>query len=213
MVIGQLKVLLDGAFFAYQLFSLLFLLLFAIPFIHTQRNFQMVPLFLSLPMSPANIIVGIIIGFTLLQLCACLFFYSIGLITLHYWSGHWFYNLMPGFIAINAESFLLLQFVIFISLLLSLPLTYIATIALYATCYLNYSLYQVATTSTGWFYVLARACYYLLPDLQLLDIRQAIIYDLPIAWSQVAAQLGYLLLFSLIIALGSIRVANAKRLQ
>ena len=177
------KILLDCAFFSFQLFILLLNAFFAIPFFEKQKRYQMHAFFLKKGLTTSHFFYGVSLGFFCLLCSFCIVFYSLSIVILKYLIGQWFFHLLLGFLALAQEGVVLISIAIFFSLLLPKTLCYGATFAVYALCYTNYS-------------------YYLLPDLSLVDIKSNVMYELPLNYVGFSFNIAYIFTFSMLFLLG-----------
>jgi len=214
MLIGSFtKIMLDGALFSYQLFSFLFVILFGMSYLERQEKSQMYSFFLTKPLSRAQFFWGTFLGLLVTLLITALLFYLANVISLYYLTSEWFWQLLAGYIAIAAENLILLSVGLFFSVLLSNPLTYLATFAVFATCYLNTHWYAMAQQQSGLFYGFAVTVYYLFPDLSILDIKNDVMHRLTIDWHLFAATLVYCLCFSSLLLFGTQKLFEKRFLN
>ena len=215
LLIGSyLKILLDCALFSFQLFTFLVITFYSIPYFQQQAECQTYAFFLTKPLSRTQFFLGSLLGFFILLLSFCLLFYAASVLTLYYLTGKWFLQLYPAYLSIAAEGSVLISIAVFFSLLLSHPLSYLATFATYTICYTNAQWYQmIQKKSEGLCYFFGTLVYYLLPDLSIVDIKSSILYQLPINWPLFVTTLLYSFCFCALFLFGGQQLFIKKYLK
>ncbi len=215
LLIGSyLKILLDCALFSFQIFTFLVITFYSIPYFQRQAECQTYAFFLTKPLSRTQFFLGSVFGFFMLLFSFCLFFYVTSVLALYYLTSQWFLQLFPAFLSIAAEGSVLISIAVFFSLLLSHPLSYLATFATYAICYTNAQWYQMIQKDTeGPCYFLGTLVYYLLPDLSIVDIKSSILYQLPINWPLFVLTLLYSFCFCALFLFGGQQLFIKKYLK
>lgn len=189
------KIMIDSAFFSYQLFCFFFLFLWAIPYFEKQRQYQTYAFFLP-KISRATFYYQTILGFICILCTTCILFYSANLIGLWYLTGQWFFHLIWGFLSVACENFILLSAAFFFSLILSQAFSYFATFSFYVLCYTNHDWYALLQKKDGIERLIGTLFYYCLPDLALLDIKSQVLYEMPVELNKVAFSIAYAFCFS-----------------
>ncbi|MEX0939894.1 MAG: hypothetical protein WDZ41_00875 [Candidatus Babeliales bacterium] len=193
------KIYLDSALFAYQLFSFSFIILFAIPFLKRQQNYNTFAFFLTKNISRATFIISSVLGFFIIFIMSAIIFYGSSVLLGFYLTNQWFLYLLPAYILIALEGIFISIFGFLYSLLFSSTLAYFATSATYIVCYSIQTWYlAISKTSLSMF---GSMLYYFLPDLQLLDIKSIIIYQLPIPILPLFFGILYLLVWCMFVLL------------
>ncbi|MGE0206944.1 MAG: hypothetical protein AB7R69_03795 [Candidatus Babeliales bacterium] len=177
------KVLVDVLFFALQIFCFCLIFLYAIPYFEKQKLYQSYDFFLCTT-SRSSFFWQTVTGFFSALGSAVVVFYGVSVVVLYYLTDQWFWHILPGFIGIGLECMVLLAAAFFFSLLLSVNMAYLATFSFYAIAYTNHTWYELLAHKEGIFYVFGTALYYCFPDLALIDIKNAVVHQLPLAMAQ-----------------------------
>jgi hypothetical protein len=189
------KIMIDSAFFSYQIFCFFFLFLWIIPYFERQLTYQTFAFFLP-KLSRTFFYYQTIFGFIYILCVACIIFYSANLVGLWYLTGQWFFHLIWGFLSIACENVILLSAALFFSLILSQALSCFATVSFYVLCYTNHDWYALQQKKDGIERLIGTFFYYCLPDLALFDIKSQVLYELPIELNKVALSIAYAFCFS-----------------
>jgi hypothetical protein len=195
------KIILDFACAGYQLFIIIFCTIYVIPYMNRQKTYQTLYHFLLCGVSRKDFMYGVYAGFlSSIITSACLVYGAINCI---YW---WetsetclFSMLSIGSITITGIAYITAGF--FFSLLTNnVGIAIVCFLSFYCTSYaINSWWYFVQHQLTGISYCLGSICYFLIPDAQLFNIKQAAFYSLPISYSSLAIQTVYALSWSLFI--------------
>ncbi len=193
---NPLKILINSTIVPFQLFIGYFVLFYVIPFFDRQRQYQIPALFLTNQVSRSDFFWGTVAGFSLILLGSLVFFYMSAIVFLAYYTSTMMWFLLPAFIIIAVEGFFLVTMSIFFSLLVAHQLCYAIIIALYIISYNNHTwLLFVQKKLSGLSYALGLLCYFMLPDFNILDIKNQIIYQLPCNEFFFGGMVLYLFLF------------------
>ncbi|MBI2775254.1 hypothetical protein HYX58_04585 [Candidatus Dependentiae bacterium] len=213
IVSGHTKVLIDFCCGAYHLFSIMFVLIFVVNYLHRLEQTHFYHWFLTSGCTRYAFLIGSFCAFSIIIFAsAFLFFFSI-LLFLYYQTNIWFFYLWPAFCMYALEGILLISFALFWSMLLSLYWCYAALLGSYLMCVLNHSWIAIMQQKTGGIARIACfAFYYLMPDLELINIQSNVMYELPINYAHVFFAICYSACFCAVILFATIKIFEKKNL-
>lgn len=205
-----LKIFMDFAFLAYQLFIFGFALFFVVPFYSGAQRMRLFSLFLVKPIARWQFLIGTFLGHATVLLCAAVFFFSASVMLLYYFSDHLLWHLAPAFVTLCIESLFLSAAALLCALALSSAIAYFVLLTIYILSYTSHHWSVMLYAKGGLAGLIGSAIYYLFPDLWFLDIKSAVIYQLPYSMIAVLAASGYTLIFVLLLLLGSILIFERR---
>lgn len=213
IVSGHTKVLIDFCCGAYHLFSILFVLIFVLNYLHRLEHTHFYHWFLTSGCSRAEFIIGAFGALCMLMIATAFLFFLASILFLHHQTNVWFFYLWPVFCAHALEGVFLISFAYFWSTLLSLYWCYAALLGSYLICLLNHSwIVIIEQKTTGIARAACFAFYYLMPDLDLLNIQSNVMYELPINYSQLFFATTYILCYCALLLIGTVTVFQKKNL-
>lgn len=195
------KIILDFSCGGYQIFIVIFCMMYVVPYVDRQKTYQTLYHFLACGISRQDFIYGVYYGFVSLSIACGCFVYSLtnGIYWWETGTTCFLSILSIGTITISAIVYITSAF--FFSVLIdNSAIAALSFLIFYCTSYLINSWWHfVQQELQGIVYVLGSLCYFLIPDAQLLNIKQAVVYCLPINYILLIAQALYALSWSFVL--------------